>query len=241
MLRFFKESKKECNEENLLEKRSDRRKQAETDAKMFYPWQKYLAGQLEESPDKRTVWCVLDEKGCNGKSHFQRVIIDLNDEDVLIMTSDKYRNMTYLTSQKSEYKTLILNVAHQCKTVNLKALEERKDGVVTGTKYKAKNRRNDPPHRVLLSNTPVIGMASPTIDGRFSILILDRILQTKIHTKCSFFLKTCPVFQRKRNRQFKCFKKNLKNHKFSSTCPFKVSVACKNQISSVGECRQKTW
>jgi hypothetical protein len=63
--------------------------------------------------------------------------------------------MTYLASQKSEYKILIINVARQCKTVNLKALEEIKDGVVTSTKYKAKNRRNDPPHMVLLSNTPL--------------------------------------------------------------------------------------
>jgi hypothetical protein len=154
-LDFFKKVKKNVMRKIYLKKRSDRRKQAERDAKMFYPWQKYLAEQLEKTPDNRTVWCVLDEKGCNGKSHFQRVIMDLYDEDVLIMTSDKTRNMTYLASQKSEYKILIINVARQCKTVNLKALEEIKDGVVTSTKYRAKIRRNDPPHMVLLSNTPL--------------------------------------------------------------------------------------
>jgi hypothetical protein len=100
---------------------------------MFCPWQKYLAEKLENLQTIEQSGVSLMRKAVMvfGKSHFQRVILDLYDEDVLIMTSVKTRNMTYLASQRSEYKNLIINVARQCKTVNLKALEEIKDVVVT--------------------------------------------------------------------------------------------------------------
>jgi hypothetical protein len=151
----FNKALKQVSWMEEVKKKKERRLKAEEQASKFYHWQQYLAKELEKSADDRTIWCVLDEKGCNGKSYFQRVIGDLYENDVLMMPNGSTRDMYFLASNNVGYKIVMMNIVRQSDTVNLSALEGIKDGLIQSTKYRAKNARMDPPHVILLSNIPL--------------------------------------------------------------------------------------
>jgi len=157
-----------------LKQKEQRRLEAEKQKKSFYPWQKYLAEELLEKPSNdRTVWCVLDEKGCTGKSYFQRVIGDLLGEDaVLMMPSASNHDTLFIAAKKATYKIVILNISRQSKAENFGALERIKDGIVHSTKYSGKYVRTEPPHVVLFSNHPL--KWNSLTEDRWKILHIKR-------------------------------------------------------------------
>jgi hypothetical protein len=138
-----------------VEEARERRIKAHKLVSTFYPWQQYLKEELEKPPNDRTIWVVLDERGCSGKSYFQRVIGDLYGDNVLMLTSSSNKDMFHTVAKNPDCKIVIMNVARQSKTLNLEALKYITDGIVQSIKYSRRYRRINHPHVVLLCNNPL--------------------------------------------------------------------------------------
>jgi hypothetical protein len=153
--KLFEKAKKEIEWAEAMRERREMRHAAEKYVELFYPWQKFLLEQIEKVADDRTIWLVLDKNGANGKSQFQRTLVDKYPSKVLIIPDNNKRDILNLAAKHKKYNFVFMNVARQTKKIDLAAIENIKDGNVSSGKYQGKIIRTKPPHVVLFSNKPL--------------------------------------------------------------------------------------
>jgi hypothetical protein len=117
------------------------------------PWQQKIATIVENDPDPRDVWIVLDKKGNSGKTWLCRYLASKHPEEVETITNGKTADLSYIIAQKPQCTTVLVTLHRSTESVvNYQAIEQFKDGVFTSTKYQSTSITAPPKNIVLFSN-----------------------------------------------------------------------------------------
>lgn len=184
---LFLEFEKNGEDENLIDfeniisrickrKQIDIRKDRKEKARriVWKPWQQRIIDIINQEPDDRKIYVVLDPNGNTGKSFLSRNYGILYNNKILELRGGTKADMLYLASQKALFDTVFIDVARksEVKDFSYDAVEELKNGSYISTKYKCKHIDNRVPHIFLFMNN-VPDFAANSLD-RWIILFINK-------------------------------------------------------------------
>ena len=184
---LFLEFEKNGEDENLIDfeniisrickrRQIDIRKDLKEKARriVWKPWQQRIIDIINQEPDDRKIYVVLDPNGNTGKSFLSRNYGILYNNKILELRGGTKADMLYLASQKALFDTVFIDVARksEVKDFSYDAVEELKNGSYISTKYECKHIYNHVPHIFLFMNN-VPDFAANSLD-RWIILFINK-------------------------------------------------------------------
>jgi len=149
----FEQAEAQYKWEEAVKIGEELKEQAKKRLEDLYPWQQYVHNLYLSTPDDRSIYVILDEKGGSGKTYLQNMFKNLYSDTVVDIRNGKTADMTKLAQNGGTFKMAQLNLSRQEKgKVNLSAVEEIKDGNFASTKYSSKTIRIPPPHFFIYTN-----------------------------------------------------------------------------------------
>lgn len=115
------------------------------------PWQEDLKGKLEEEPNSRTIYFIVDETGNKGKTWFSDWYA-VNNDNVQVMLPGKKADMAYTLIDEPRVIIFDCPRSKQGEFIQYDFLEDCKNGRVFSSKYESSLRRFKTPHVVVMMN-----------------------------------------------------------------------------------------
>lgn len=129
---------------------------------LLYPWQQYFAQLFEGKADDRTIHWLVDPEGSHGKSKFTKYcefkeiacsLAYAHAHDLINLVFKRGKRNAYVVDLTRTKPALVSAMDLYA------ALESVKNGHITNTKYETGVHLFDPPHVLVLANTPPVRSA----------------------------------------------------------------------------------
>lgn len=117
------------------------------------PWQAHLESLLDEEPNRRTIYFVVDREGNTGKSWFSDWYQQKKGIKCQVLTPGKRSDMAYMLRPGLKYVFLDTPRARS-DAIQYDFLEDLKNGRVFSPKYESIMKTYDPLHVVVCMNEP---------------------------------------------------------------------------------------
>lgn len=120
-------------------------------------WQQDLVDIIRTEPDDRTIVWIWEPTGCKGKTTFGKYLYQ-NEERCIILegksTDVKNGIVQYIDKSHTFPRTVIVNIARDCKKISYSGIEQIKDMFFYSGKYEGGMICGKSPHVIVFANTP---------------------------------------------------------------------------------------